>query len=244
MERLRRRAKQFFVWARSARHTEWIPLAVLLVAAVAIWGFVELAEEVGEGDLKALDQTILMAMREGNDPTDPLGPAWFEEFVRDMTALGSIGVLVIVTVGACGYLWLQGKHYAVVYVLVAVLGAQAISSGLKALYDRPRPALFPHGAEVYTASFPSGHSSMSTATYLTLGALLARYQKQLRLRVYLVLTAMLLALLVGASRVYLSVHWPTDVVAGWTIGAAWALLCWAVAAFLQQRGVLERKPVQ
>jgi undecaprenyl-diphosphatase len=148
-------------------------------------------------------------------------------------------VLTTVVLFACGYLWLLRKRLAVVYVLAAVLGAQALSSALKSTFDRPRPTLAPHGDFVYTASFPSGHSSMSAATYLTLGALLARYQRKRRLRVYLVLVALALALLVGVSRVYLSVHWPTDVLAGWAIGAAWALLVWAVAAWLQRRSVIE-----
>jgi undecaprenyl-diphosphatase len=239
-----RHAQRILQAARGLGQAEWIPLAVLLVAALAVWGFVELADEVAEGELAAFDQAVLARFRNPVDPSDPLGPLWVEELARDLTALGSLGVLVLVVASACAYLWLAGKHAAMVYVLVAVLGAQAISSALKTVYDRPRPELFPHGAEVYTASFPSGHSVMSAATYLTLGALLARYQKSTRLRVLLVAVAVLVTLLVGISRVYLAVHWPTDVLAGWTIGAAWALGCWAVAAVLQRRGVIERKPVE
>jgi undecaprenyl-diphosphatase len=234
---------------RRLRHTaaqllraEWIPLAVLFLAALAVWAFIELADEVGEGDLQSLDRAVLQALRTPGDPTDPLGPHWVEEAMRDLTALGSLAVLTIVTGATAGYLWLQGKHAAVIYLLVAVLGAQLLSSSLKYFYDRPRPDLFPHGAHVYTASFPSGHSTMSTATYLTLGAMLARYEQKRRVRVYLVALAMTLALLVGVSRVYLSVHWPTDVIAGWTIGAAWALLCAVIAVYLQRRHILERRP--
>ena len=221
---------------------EWIPLAVLFLAALAVWAFVELADEVAEGDLNTLDRAILQSLRHPNDPADPIGPHWLEEAMRDLTALGSLAVLTIVTAASAGYLWLQGKHAAVVYLLIAVLGAQLISSSLKHFYDRPRPDLFPHGARVYTASFPSGHSTMSTATYLTLGAMLARYEEKRRVRIYLVALAMTLALLVGTSRVYLSVHWPTDVIAGWTVGAAWALLCSVIAVYLQRRHILERRP--
>jgi undecaprenyl-diphosphatase len=221
---------------------EWIPLAVLFLVALAVWAFIELADEVAEGDLNALDRMILLAFRRPGDPADPLGPPWFEEFVRDITALGSLAVLSIVTVASAGYLWLQGKHAAVVYLLVAVLGAQLISSSLKHFYDRPRPDLFPHGARVYSASFPSGHSTMSTATFLTLGAMLARYEQKRRVRIYLVALAIMLALVVGVSRVYLGVHWPSDVIAGWTVGAAWALLCSVVAVYLQRRHILERRP--
>lgn len=233
-ERLRRATNQ-------ARQIEWLPLAMLLLAAVAIWGFVELADEVVDGELEAFDRTILLSMRTADDVTDPVGPRWFEEFVRDVTALGSTGILTALTIFSCGYLWLLRKRLAVLYVLVAILGAQGLSSSLKWAFDRPRPDLVPHGMHVYTASFPSGHSVMSAATFLTLGALLARYQKTRRLRVYLVVVSVVLALAVGVSRVYLSVHWPTDVLAGWAIGAAWALICWSVAAYLQRRGTIERQ---
>jgi len=232
-------------WATArARQLEWLPLVLLMLAAVAIWGFVELADDVVEGEVEAFDRTILLSMRTAEDLTDPIGPRWFEEFVRDVTALGSTGILVALTVFSCGYLWLLGKRVAVVYVLVAILGAQGLSSSLKFAFDRPRPDLVPHGMHVYTASFPSGHSVMSAATFLTLGALLARYQKTRRLRIYLVAVSILVAIGVGVSRVYLSVHWPTDVLAGWAIGAAWALICWSAAVYLQRRGTIERQPVE
>lgn len=225
---------------RSRPHTEWIPLAVLLVVALAVWGFVELADEVNDGDMESFDRAVLMALRQADDPTQPIGPHWLAEAMRDITALGSVSVLGGVTLAACGFLWLQGKHWVVVYVLAAVLGATAVSFSLKAFYDRARPDLFPHGNEVFSASFPSGHSTMSAATYLTLGVLLARYQEKRSLRIYLVVIAVLVALVVGFSRMYLSVHWPTDVLAGWTLGAAWALGCWAVAVLLERRGVIEQ----
>jgi undecaprenyl-diphosphatase len=230
--------------AQRLREMEWVPLAAMLAIAVAVWGFVELADDVVEGEAEKFDRVILLAMRTPGDVSDPLGPVWFEELVRDVTALGSLGVLATVVVASCGFLWLQRNRMAVVYVLAAVLGAQLLSSTLKNAFDRPRPDLAPHGMRVYTASFPSGHSTMSAATYLTLGALLARYQKPKRLRFYLVFMAIVLTLLVGASRVYLSVHWPTDVLAGWTIGAAWALMCWVVAAQLQRRRVIEPPPAE
>jgi undecaprenyl-diphosphatase len=244
MVKILRRAGRFLPSAETLRHIEWLPLAELLLVGVAVWVFAEVTDEVAEGDLQAFDRSVMMAFRHGDDAGDPLGPRWFEELMRDVTALGSAGVLGILTLAASGYLWLQGKRSAVLYVLVAVLGAQGISSTLKVVFGRPRPDLFPHGVQVYTASFPSGHSVMSAATFLTLGVMLARYQKLKRLRVYLVLLAIFLAVAVGISRVYLGVHWPTDVVAGWAVGAAWALGCWGVAALLQRRGILERKPVE
>jgi undecaprenyl-diphosphatase len=242
MPHLRKHIERIAIVLQRLREVEWVPLAVMLAVAVAMWGFVELSDEVNEGDVAAVDRRILLAMRTAGDVTDPLGPPWFEELVRDVTALGSIGVLALVVAASCGFLWLQKNRMAVVYVVIAVLGALALSTALKSAYDRPRPDLAPHGARVMTASFPSGHSTMAAATYLTLGALLARYQAKWRLRIYLVVLAIVLAILVGLSRVYLSVHWPSDVLAGWTLGAAWALSCWGVAAYLQKRKVIEPPP--
>ncbi|UYG01694.1 phosphatase PAP2 family protein [Halomonas sp. GD1P12] len=98
---------------------------------------------------------------------------------------------------------------------------------MKLGFGRPRPDLVPHEAMVYTANFPSGHSMMSGVTYLTLAALL--------------ILAILLALLVGASRVYLGVHWPTNILAGWTAGANWAAICWGVMHWMQGRGQIEKE---
>ena len=127
-------------------------------------------------------------------------------------------------------------------MLVAIVGATLLSFSIKAGIERPRPDLFPHGAPVYTASFPSGHATGAAATYLTLGALLARFQRHRRLKIYLLALAVILTLLIGLSRLYLGVHWPSDVLAGWTLGACWALLCWLVARQLQRRGKVEDEP--
>jgi undecaprenyl-diphosphatase len=217
-----------------------LPTLLLLgVIAGGLWGFFELADEVMEGETHRLDESLLLAMRTAGDAADPIGPGWLEEAGRDFTALGGVSVLTFITVMSCSYLLLAGKPHAALYLLVAVGVGVLISNGLKAGFERPRPELVPHGSIVHTASFPSGHSMLSAVTYLTLGALLARIQPRRRLKVFLLATAMLLALLVGASRVYLGVHWPTDVLAGWTAGAVWASLCWLAAIRLQQRGQVE-----
>lgn len=216
-------------------------LAVLVVAACA-WGFLGLAEEVSEGEQFRLDRAILMVFRNPADPTDPIGPAWLESSVRDVTALGDTVVLTLVTVGAVGFLALSGKRGAASFVVAAVVGAIALSFAIKAGIERPRPELVPHGVSVYTASFPSGHATGSAATYLTLGALLARLQGQRRVKLFILGYAVVLTVLIGVSRVYLGVHWPSDVLAGWTLGAGWALLCWLVARQLQRRGAVESEP--
>lgn len=215
------------------------PLLAIVAAAGAGWGFIAIADEVGEGSTHAFDEAVLLAFRSPADPADPLGPQWLEIAVRDFTALGSTAVLALVTLVAALYLIMDGRRAAALFVLVAIAGGTALSFGLKIGFERPRPDLVPHHADVYTLSFPSGHAMMSAATYLTLGALLARTQSRRRMKAYVLAVAMLLTALVGLSRIYLGVHWPTDVFAGWCAGAAWALLCWAVALFLQREGRIE-----
>ncbi|MBB3189988.1 phosphatase PAP2 family protein [Halomonas cerina] len=224
--------------ARLTRY-EFAALLCLLVLSGGIWGFIELADEVSEGETQSIDETLLLSLRNPADHTDPLGPGWVEELGRDFTALGGVGVLVLITLGALGYLLLARRYRAALFASVAVPGGVLLSTLMKLGYDRPRPDLVPHESIVYTASFPSGHAMMSAVTYLTLAALLIRVQPELRLKAYILVLAILLTLLVGMSRVYLGVHWPTDVLAGWTAGAAWAALCWLAMRWLQRRGQVE-----
>jgi undecaprenyl-diphosphatase len=218
---------------------EFAVLATLALAAAAVWGFAELADEVLEGETHAFDEWVLLALRSASDRSDPLGPAWLEELMRDITALGSTGILTFITVAVAGFLALGRKTHAALFLVVAVGGGMLLSTGLKMGFDRPRPDLVPHGAIVYTASFPSGHSMLAAVVYLTLGALLARVQPRRVLKLYLLGLAVVLTMAVGVSRIYLGVHWPTDVLAGWAVGAAWALLCWAAALWLQRFGQVE-----
>lgn len=227
--------------AAVARRREMITLLALLLVSGIVWGFAELADEVLEGSTHAADEAILLALRTPGDPSDPLGPGWVEELGRDFTALGGMGVLVMMSLAVVGYLLIEGKRHAALFVVVAVVGGLLISTLLKEGFDRPRPDLVPHGSIVYTASFPSGHSMLAAVVYLTLGALLARVHAGLALKAYFLLVAAGLTFLVGVSRVYLGVHWPTDVLAGWAGGAAWAILCWTVALQLQRKGQVEEE---
>ena len=224
--------------SRLGRHELGFLITLAVVAAV-IWGFTELAGEVIEGDTHALDRQVLLAMRHASDLSDPIGPPWFEELARDVTALGGVGLLSLLTLAVAGFLWLEDKGRAALLLVVAIAGGLTASMLLKAGFDRPRPELVPHGSHVYTSSFPSGHSMMAAIVYLTLGALLARFQRRRRLKAYVLALAAVITFSVGASRVYLGVHWPTDVLAGWTAGAAWALACWLVARQMQRKGHVE-----
>jgi len=214
-------------------------LAVMGLLGALLWLFISIAGEVREGETADWDRRLLLALRSAADPAVPWGPPWVQEMARDFTALGGVAVLSLMTFAVIGYLLLARKRYAAVAVFVAVAGGLVLSTLLKLGFDRARPDLVPHGSLVYTTSFPSGHSMMAAVTYLTLGALLARVEGSIRIKVYLLSVAVILTVLVGVSRVYLGVHWPTDVAAGWTVGAAWALLCSLVMRRLQRRGKVE-----
>ncbi len=229
-------AKLSTIWARHE-----LRLGLLLaLALLGIWAFIEIADEVFEGETSRFDEWLLLAMRSAADPADPLGPRWLEEMGRDFTALGSLGVLMLVTLAAVGYLLLIGKRHTAALMVAAVVGGWLVSHALKMGFDRPRPDLVPHATWVTTASFPSGHSMMAAITYLTLGVLLARTDRRRRVKTFFLTVALTVTMLVGLSRVYLGVHWPTDVLAGWCAGMAWALLTWAAAGFLQRRGRIEQ----
>jgi undecaprenyl-diphosphatase len=214
-------------------------LIPILLLATSLWTFVSIADEVVEGESHAFDQAVLLAMRMPQDLADPRGPLWLEELARDFTALGGTGILTFLILVVLGFLLLQRKIRVAGVMMVALGGGMLLSPALKLGFDRPRPDLVPHEVLVYSASFPSGHALHAAVVYLTLGALLARVQPHRRLKGYVLSVSVVLMVLVGITRVYLGVHWPTDVLAGWAAGAAWAILCWLITFWLQQRGHLE-----
>ena len=223
--------------ARLGTHEVGALIAVFFCAGL-LWAFGALADEVVQGDTLNLDMSVLMALRTPGNPADPLGPPWFEEMMRDLTALGSYAFIIVVVTAAVGYLLLVRKWALALLMLGAVLGGMLISNLLKMGFDRPRPDL-DQATRVFTPSFPSGHAMLSAVTFLTLGALLTRVNVDWRAKVYFLSFAVLLTIIVGLSRIYLGVHYPSDVLAGWCVGSAWALICWTVALWLQSRGKVE-----
>jgi undecaprenyl-diphosphatase len=200
---------------------------------------VTLAYKVVAGETLSFDESCLRALRRDDDATSPIGPGWLAEVARDVTALGGVTVLTLLTLAVAGFLRLQKMYGAMWLVIVSALGGLASSTLLKSLFERPRPNLVAHLDNVYTSSFPSGHSMLSATVYLTLGVLLGRFVPQRVLKAYFLIVALVLTFLVGVSRVYLGVHYPTDVLAGWAVGLTWALVCWLVARQLQRRGTVE-----
>lgn len=214
---------------------EFALLGALCIVAAIILGFGLLAEEVLEGDTGGLDREILLALRNPADLADPLGPAWLERVAADLTALGGVPVLALMSAIVIGFLLIIRRPTMAMLVLVSAGGGTALSFSMKLFFERVRPDLVPHRVEVFTASFPSSHAMMSAVIYLTLGALLARVQPAGRVRAYIMIVSLLLTTVIGASRVYLGVHWPTDVLAGWIVGSAWAMLCGTLAWWMQHR---------
>ena len=205
----------------------------ILVSAILLWAFGVIAHETARGDTSAFDRQVLLAFRDPSNPSVPIGPAWLQEAARDVTSLGSIVVLTIITLAAAAYLLLANRRGAALLMLFAVFGGMVLVELLKAIIARPRPDLLFHAVRVFTASFPSGHASLSAITYLTAGAILARSQPSFALRFYFATLASFITVLIGVSRLYLGVHYPTDVLAGWCIGSAWAIACWVIAEWLE-----------
>jgi undecaprenyl-diphosphatase len=181
----------------------------------------------------SLDREILLALRTRGDLTDPIGPDWLQRAATDITSLGSHAVLILLVATVAGFLLTKGRRAATLLLLAGSGGAMLLSWGLKALFARARPDVVEHLVGVYSPSFPSGHALLSASIYLTLGALLAREFPQAAPRRYCMTVAVTLTLLIGLSRIYLGVHWPSDVLAGWCIGAVWAWGCWVLTKRLQ-----------
>lgn len=221
--------------------TDLVVLLALLVATASACTFLAIAESATAESPGGFDERMLRDLRNPNDLAEPVGPRWVQEAARDFTGLGGYPVLTLVVCLVLGYL-IAGRHYpAALLVFIATVGGVLLSVLLKDFYARPRPDLVPHLTRVYSPSFPSGHAMLSAVVYLTLGSLLARLVGPWWAKGYFVGAAAFLALLVGVSRVYLGVHYPTDVIAGWAVGVAWATLCWLAARRLQRRGAVEQR---
>ena len=225
-------------WIRLIR-TDAFTLAAIIVTIIAAWCFLEIADEVTEGETQPVDEWVVHSLRHANDPSNPIGPPWLEEAFRDLTALGGITVVVFIIGTVAGYLWIYQAYRSIWLVLSASLGGLLLSTLLKGMFRRPRPDLTPYLTQVANSSFPSGHTMNSAVVYLTLGLLLAQLSDRRRLKVYFITVATLLTVLVGMSRVYLGTHYPSDILAGWTAGVAWAGICWLVARRLRRTRTIE-----
>lgn len=221
---------------RGMREIRFATLPVLLVAVAAggVYTFFALADEVGEDEIARLDSWLLLFLRNPQDLSDPLGPAWLEQTVLEITTLGGYPVLVTLVAAVVGFLLASRLYGPALFVLASIVSGTLASHLLKIAYDRPRPDIVEHMVQTHTASFPSGHATMSAVVYLTLASLIVRLVDDGAVRAYVVAVAVLLTLAVGLSRIYLGVHWPSDVAAGWALGTAWASLSWLLVTALHR----------
>ncbi|AQT67604.1 phosphatidylglycerophosphatase B [Anaerohalosphaera lusitana] len=219
--------------------SEIMIFAAMVICAGGLWGFIEVVDEVYESDTQPMEEKILQTFRDPEDPAAMRGPDWLRKTVQSISATGNSTVLILVVLVTCGYLFISGNHKAMWTVLITVCGGAFLVFALKGLFDRPRPDIVPHLAEVTTASFPSGHAAISTIVYATLGAVVCRVLPTHTLRIYTIAVAATMAFLIGCSRVLVGVHYPTDVLGGWMLGLAWAAACWLVVLYLQRRGMVE-----
>ena len=234
---MQRRFRNFL--EKSGLNEAGILLIVLAVLAGTLI-FISIANDVVEGETQHFDNYILKSLREPGDVSQPIFPDWVTNAMEDITSLGSATIIVLFTVIVIGYLLIQKKYYWLWFVLIATIGGAILVWGLKEFIGRTRPTVVTHLLEEKSLSFPSGHSMMSAIVYLTQAALLSRIQENKKAKIYIIAIALLLTFLIGISRVYIGVHYPTDVLAGWVAGISWALLCWYVASILERKRKLSR----
>ncbi len=210
-------------------------LIVFLTSAILIFGLGKFASQVIEGDTFAFDIMIMRLLRTTENAGFSIGPQWFTKAMIDVTALGGVTVLTLVSLFACGYLLAMHQRYTAFFLVGLVTLGALSTTVLKQMFSRVRPEVVPHLVPVDSASFPSGHAMNSALIYLTLAMLVARTENDRSISIYIVGSAVMTTLIVGSSRVYLGVHWPSDVVAGWGVGSLWAVLSTVTFKAIQKR---------
>lgn len=220
-------------------------IIAFIIVAVALLVVIRLGSEIREDGTSDFDRWVLLSLRQSDNTGLPIGPAWLRPVFVDITALGGVTALTLLTISVVGHLLVAKKWITAGLIVAATSSGSLIGHILKIGFSRARPTIVPHFVEIHTLSYPSGHATNSAVVFLTLGALLARAQTTRPTRAYVVAVALLFTVLIGCSRVYNGVHWPTDVIAGWAIGGSWALLWWAIALRVQgTRGSLDREALR
>ncbi|SFJ48170.1 phosphatase PAP2 family protein [Aerobium aerolatum] len=228
-------ATRFSDLVRGMRDLRIATVPVLLMALLAggIYTFVAVANDVSENELQRFDNGLLLLFRQPGDVSAPIGPSWVAQSVVEITTLGGYPVLVTLVTAIAGFLLVYRKFGPAIFMVAAIVSGTGVSHLLKIVYDRPRPDIVDHLVATHTASFPSGHATMSAVVYLTLATMIVRLVDDVAVRIYVILMAVLLTFMVGMSRIYLGVHWPSDVIAGWALGTAWACLSWLAVTALR-----------
>ncbi len=220
--------------APALRHPPWPVIAVATAAAAGVL-LLSLGWLLDRGVQFRFDRAILLWARGGVAHGVPPAPAWFTQAMLDVTALGGVTVLVLVTALAAGFLVALRHWLTLALILGGTISGTLLVTLVKALVGRTRPTVTDHLVHVYDASFPSGHAANGACVYLTLALLLLQITERRAVRRYILSATALLVVAIGCSRLYLGVHWPSDVLAGWTFGALWAVAWWALGAAIRRR---------
>ena len=221
-------------------------VGALALALLALGAF-GLMDAIAHGGAFRLDDRLLIALRRPSHLDQPIGPAWLLQSATDLSALGGFTLQWLLG-GASLLVLLQiGRRAEAAWLAASIIGASIANAGLKSILHRPRPELAPHLAVVSNASFPSGHAMISAAIYLTIAVMLSETRPKRSARIFLMAFAGLLVLLIGCSRIYVGVHWPSDVLAGWSLESVWALVVFAINRALRTRsggGTSSQRPAE
>lgn len=210
-------------------------ILTVFFVAFALYLFIEFSSEMAEGELTAIDNFILASLRDPHDQSKILGPTWLLWFMQEISHLGGVYAMSTVTVISSLFFAFRKRFRTLMFFLISISSGTLAMLLLKHFFNRPRPSVVPHLAEFTLGSYPSGHSMVSAIVYLTLGVLLARATKSLKMRFVYLGTAGLLTFLIGISRCFLGVHYPSDVLAGWCAGVLWAALSYLLARFVLRK---------
>ncbi|CAN5271348.1 phosphatase PAP2 family protein [soil metagenome] len=222
--------QSFISRAIALARTEFAALGALFVIAAGALTFADLAEDMREPGGMAFDERVLHLVRPyAADPSRPWGPWWLKEAASDITSLGGISVLSLFAIIVIVFLLTQKKRLSALLLVISLAGGVALSEGLKRVFERDRPPQIYQAVKTINASFPSGHALLSAVFYLTLGVMLTRAFPERRAKAYVLGVGILITLLIGTTRIYLGAHWASDVFAGWSVGAAWAMALWLVS---------------
>jgi undecaprenyl-diphosphatase len=218
---------------------ETTTLLHLFFGAACAWLLVKTVRRIYKGRLEAIDNALLRALRRPENLSIPIGPNWMPQAAKDVTALGSGTNLTIATGILSGFLCLNRRFRAAAFLISSLGSGLLLCQSLKGFFARRRPMVVPHLVHFDPASFPSGHSMGAALVYLTSGSIISRQVTGSPAKTYFLSMALVLAVIVGVSRVYLGVHYPSDVLAGWAAGSLWSSVCAQAARWLQNQGGVE-----
>jgi undecaprenyl-diphosphatase len=191
-----------------------------LIAVAGTLGFAALGEVVRRGATQQFDTAVLQWLGAHQSPG-------LTAFMVEVTPLGTGAVVMMIVGVTAAFLWHTEHKYSARLLLAATAGSILLNSALKLYFNRPRPDVFVWQTHAASTSFPSGHAMSATVVYGTVAYLLARLQKHHWARALTLIAAVIVIALVCLTRLYLGVHYPSDVIAGIVVGLAWSGFCMA-----------------